>query len=1080
MKKDRINTTSIREIKHSFKRFLSLLVMSMLGVGVFVGIKMAAPDMMKSLDSYYDNQEVYDIKVLSTLGLTNDDIRKIENIKGIKAVYGSYSKDVIAKTNKEEPVIKVIGINNDVNKLEIKEGRFPKSNNEIIVEEAMLEYEDLKIGDKLTLKDDETFNNTNLTIVGTVKSPLYITSSTGRTGRGNTNLGTGKIDYYTYVNNDNFSLDYYTEIYVTVDNAKEELTDSKEYNELVDSALTKIDKIKKERETTRYEEIYNKASEEITKIEEEGKLQLTNAKNTLNDSKTKLNSGKQELDSTKSKLDNAKVELHNTNIKLDEAKKELEENKTKLENGKKEIEYAKEKINRELKDYGLTIEDILDFNNNINAEDIPEDAPYHDEIVDIINNGLNFNMDDALKDYITNPDNIDNLISSIPPDTPNYEQIIKVLELYKQDPEKYIKLVEAVNEIYKAEKEYNKGLMLYNKAEKEYSDGYKTYINYYNEYQNGLSLYNNGLRSYNSNLSLYNSKIAEYYESKKMFDLKISDAKEELEKIPECTWYTYSRIDDSGYSSFIDDGNSVSNLAKVFPTIFFVVAILISLISMSRMVEDDRGLIGTFKSLGFSNRHIRKKYLLYSGIATLSGGLIGSLLGFFLLPKFIWNIYKILFDVPVFKYDFNPTNVIIGIAIAIICICGTTLLTIRKVVKEKPSDLMRPKAPANGKRVILERIPFIWKRINFSNKVTVRNLFRYKKRVIMTVVGILGCTSLMLAGFGIRDSIVVIPDKQYKDIFTFDEMIYVTSSTDEQIEETFNNKHITNKVYTNMSTNMVAEGYNINMFVPLNNTDLYSVMKLRDVKTKEILKLEDNKVIISDKLSRLTNKKVGDKIALKESSGKEHTFTISGICENYVGHYVFMSKKTYESNIGNYETNIVYLNIDNLKNEESLSTSLLKNNNVMSVMSVSSTISGVNDMLKSLNSVVAILIVLSGALSFVILYNLSYINISERKREIATLKVLGFTDKEVDKYITKETIILTLMGIIIGLIFGTLLTSVILSTVEIEMVRFIRNIKVVSYAITALIVILFTLIVNRIIHYTLKKIDMIESLKSVE
>ncbi len=350
----------------------------------------------------------------------------------------------------------------------------------------------------------------------------------------------------------------------------------------------------------------------------------------------------------------------------------------------------------------------------------------------------------------------------------------------------------------------------------------------------------------------------------------------------------------------------------------------------------------------------------------------------------------------------------------------------------------------------------------------------------MTVVGILGCTSLMLAGFGIRDSIVVIPDKQYKDIFTFDEMIYVTSSTDEQIEETFNNKHITNKVYTNMSTNMMVKSYNINMFVPLNNADLYSVMKLRDVKTKETLKLEDNKVIISDKLSRLTNKKVGDKITLKESSGKEHTFTISGICENYVGHYVFMSKKTYELNIDNYETNIVYLNIDNLKNEESLSTSLLKNNNVMSVMSVSSTISGVNDMLKSLNSVVAILIVLSGALSFVILYNLSYINISERKREIATLKVLGFTDKEVDKYITKETIILTLMGIIIGLIFGTLLTSVILSTVEIEMVRFIRNIKVVSYGITALIVILFTLIVNRIIHYTLKKIDMIESLKSVE
>lgn len=623
-------------------------------------------------------------------------------------------------------------------------------------------------------------------------------------------------------------------------------------------------------------------------------------------------------------------------------------------------------------------------------------------------------------------------------------------------------------------------MKLYNDAEAEYQSGYNTYVRYYNEYQNGLSLYNNGLREYNSNLNLYNSKIAEYYESKNMFDLKIIEAKKALDEIPKCTWYTYSRIDDSGYSSFIDDGESVSNLSKVFPTIFFVVAILISLISMSRMVEDDRGVIGTFKSLGFSNRHIRKKYLLYSGIATLLGGLIGSLLGFFLLPKFIWSIYKILFDVPAFKYDLNPTNTIIGIAIAVICICGTTLLTIRKVVKEKPSDLMRPKAPANGKRVILEKIPFIWNHINFSNKITVRNLFRYKKRVIMTVVGILGCTALMLAGFGIRDSIVVIPSKQYKEIFNFDEMVYVTNSNEEQINKMFDNKHVTNKVYTNMSTNMTVGTYSINTFIPENNDDLYKIVNLKDVKTNKRLKIEENKVIISDKLSKLTNKKAGDKITLKESTGEEHTFTISGVCENYVGHYVFMSKNTYEQNIRSYETNIVYLNVDDLKNEEKLSKELLKNDNVMSVMSVNSTIKSVNDMLKSLNSVVAILIILSGALSFVVLYNLSYINISERKREIATLKVLGFTDKEVDKYITKETMILTLIGVVTGLIFGILLTNVILSTVELEMVRFIRNIKPVSYVITAAIVILFTLIVNKIIHYTLKKIDMIESLKSVE
>lgn len=1087
MKKNRINTTSVREIKSSFKRFLSLLIMSMLGVGVFIGIKMAAPDMMASLDKYYDDNNLYDVKVISTLGLTNEDVNELKEIKGIKDVYPSYSKDVLADVNNSESVIKIMSYTSDVNQIDLKKGRMPKANNEILVEEAMLKSEDVKLGDTLKVKDDETFNENKLTIVGIVKSPLYITSSTGGSNRGNTNLGTGKINYYAYVNKDNFNIDYYTEIYVTLDNAKGKVTNSKEYNKLVDDVLKRIDNIKSKREKARYNEIYNKINNEITKEEQAGLSKLEAAKVSLDSANNKLISGKRKLDTSKNKLDKGRTDLENTKKTLDAARSSLDSNKVLLEESKEKIENAKNEINNELNKYGITIDDVYNVKekiDNINKDEIiskiPEDIPLYEKIVKVINDLDTKALEEQIKDLINNEDVINGIIDVVPKDDPNYDEVIKVLNYYKENKDKVIELINGLEELKTAEEKYNEGMKLYNDAETEYQSGYNTYVRYYNEYQNGLSLYNNGLREYNSNLNLYNSKIAEYYESKNMFDLKIIEAKKALDEIPKCTWYTYSRIDDSGYSSFIDDGESVSNLSKVFPTIFFVVAILISLISMSRMVEDDRGVIGTFKSLGFSNRHIRKKYLLYSGIATLLGGLIGSLLGFFLLPKFIWSIYKILFDVPAFKYDLNPTNTIIGIAIAVICICGTTLLTIRKVVKEKPSDLMRPKAPANGKRVILEKIPFIWNHINFSNKITVRNLFRYKKRVIMTVVGILGCTALMLAGFGIRDSIVVIPSKQYKEIFNFDEMVYVTNSNEEQINKTFDNKHVTNKVYTNMSTNMTVGTYSINTFIPENNDDLYKIVNLKDVKTNKILKIEENKVIISDKLSKLTNKKVGDKITLKESTGKEHTFTISGVCENYVGHYVFMSKNTYEQNIRSYETNIVYLNVDDLKNEEKLSKELLKNDNVMSVMSVNSTIKSVNDMLKSLNSVVAILIILSGALSFVVLYNLSYINISERKREIATLKVLGFTDKEVDKYITKETMILTLIGVVTGLIFGILLTNVILSTVELEMVRFIRNIKPVSYVITAAIVILFTLIVNKIIHYTLKKIDMIESLKSVE
>lgn len=1087
MKENRINTSSIREIKHSFKRFLSLLVMSMLGVGVFVGIKMAAPDMMASIDKYYDDSNLYDIKLVSTLGLTSEDLNELKKIKNIENAYGSYSKDVLTNINNQDLVFKIISLTDDVNRVEIKEGRRPKNNNEILVEESVLSAENVKIGDKITINDSKTFKETDLYIVGVVKSPLYITSSTGTAGRGNTNLGTGKIDYYAYVNPENFKLDYYTEIYLTVSDAKKSITNSTKYNALLDSTLKEINKIKEERQLTRYEEIYNKINDQITKEEQAGLARLNEAKKSIDSAGVSLFNGKKELDASKIKLDYSLNGLKDTKDKLDDMRFKLDNTKIKLEKAKMKIENSEIEINEELACYGFTLDDIYttkEFIENIDKNEliskIPQDTPNYEEILNIINNLDVRNLEEQIKILIKDKEIIDKIIEGIPENAPYYDEVITVLNYYKDNQDNVIYLLDALEKIETAKKEYENGLIDYNLAEEMYNNGYNKYVNYYNQYQNGLSLYNNGLRTYNSNLNLYNSKVSEYYKSKSMFELKIIEAKKELDRIPAPTWYTNLRLDDSGYSSFIDDGNSVSNLSKVFPTIFFVVAILISLISMSRMVEDDREVIGTLKSLGFSNKHIRKKYMLYSGIATLAGGLIGSLLGFFLLPKYIWSIYKILFDVPVFKYDFNPTNVIIGITIAVLCICGTTLFTIRKVVSEKPSDLMRPKAPANGKRVFLEKIPFIWRHINFSNKITVRNLFRYKKRVIMTVAGILGCTALMIAGFGIRDSIVKIPNMQYKDIFSFDEMVYMAKSSNEEIKDVFNNNHINNYVPTNMVTNITLDGYNINIFVPEDKKNLNKIVKLRDAKTKKTLELKENKVIISDKLSKLTEKKVGDKISIKEPSGKTYEFIISGVCENYVGHYLFMSKSTYESNIRDYETNIVYLNIDNLKNEEYLRKELLQNNNVMSVLSVNSTISAVNDMLKSLNSVVAILIILSGALSFVVLYNLSYINISERKREIATLKVLGFTDKEVDKYITKETMILTLIGIVLGLIFGMFLTNVILSTVEIEMVRFIRNIKWISYVITAAIVILFTLIVNRIIHYTLKKIDMIESLKSVE
>ena len=1155
MRKNKILTTSLREIKLSYKRFISIILMSLLGVCTFVGLSSSAPDMMQSLDSYYDRTNFYDIKLISTLGISDNVVSEIRKINGVKDVTPSNSKDVLSNINGKDKIIKLIGITDNVNKIELKSGRMPSFNNEILVEEAVAKNDNVKLEDIITI-NAEGLKFKRLKVVGFIKSPLYISSSNPNTTRGNTNIGSGKINYYAYVNNNLFEENYYTEVYITVDNAKEDKTNSSSYNDKINKVLNRINKNKKYLEDIRYNEIYNEAYNKIKKEEDKGLYELSLANNKLQDAKLQLDNGKEKLDNTKIMLDNSYYELNKNKTMLDNSKDGLNKYNEALDESKNKLNFAINKINDELSDYNIdynyvvnlisvldkktiskeemisivpnnitnydeivkVINDSYDFDMNsiidkeVLLSYIPNDTDNYDEITNYINNLYNFKLDnisttkndvigmipESLTNYddivstinilydksllelinntLDNEDEIDVIINNLTPEL-NDSYVVSLLTKIKEVSKKILELENAVVEIENAKIEYNKRLEEYNDLLSKYNSGYSLYMSYLNEYNNGYSLYQSGLNTYYSSLNLYNKSIKEYYESRALFDSKINEAKEKLNDIPESKLYVYNRLDNTDYSNFIDDGNSVSNLSKLFPTVFFVVSILISLVSMSRMVEDDRLLIGTLKSLGFSNKHIMIKYMLYASLATIIGAILGSLIGFFVLTYYIFNIYKLLFSIERFVIDYDLHNVIIGSVISIICICGTTYLTVRRIVKEKPSDLMRPKAPGKGKRVLLERIPFIWNKLSFSNKVTVRNLFRYKKRALMTIVGILGCTSLLLAGFGIRDSIVDIPSTQYGEVFKFDEMVYVTD--DYEPLEIFKDQRISNFTETKVLTGTYKK-YNINIMTFNDENKISNIINLRDLKTSKRLTLKENEVIISDKLSYLTSSKVGDDIIFKDNDGKEYSFKVSGIYENYVGNYIFMNKRLYEQNFGKYQTNIVFVNLNNIKDENEISKEIVSSENVMSLVSIDSTIKEIGNMLKTLNSVVFILILLSGVLTFVVLYNLSYININERKREMATLKVLGFTNKEVDGYVNKEMIILTSIGIIFGLLFGIILTNIIVNTVEIDMVRFIHRINTISYILTIIIITIFTLIVSIISHFSLKKIDMIESLKSIE
>lgn len=1002
-KTNHIKTNTTRTIKKTFPRFISLVVMSLLGVMVYVGLQATSPDMLKTLDNYYDKKDVYDINIISTMGLIEDDIKALEKLPNIKNVEGTTSEDILLTIKNNEYVINISSLPSNINKLTLLKGKLPKKDNEIVIEENFLKNHNYKIGDTLTI-ESETLLNKEYKIVGTVESPLYFNSVKGSSQtRGTSTKGTGFINYYSYILPSSFTTDYYTNIYITLSNTKKEITSKQEYLSIIEDITKEINNIKSTQENNRYQKIYNEALSKIEEKEEELNKELSKVEN--------------DLSKAKKELDKAKKELTTASSGLNTYKKELSK-------AKEELAKANNSYNNALKEY------------NIKEEEIPTNI-------------------EVLKSNISN---LESLLTTISPSTEEYYIYEKELNTLKSNLSNLETLLYTKEQLSKGEKEYTSNLNKYNTLN--------------NQYKKGLSSYNSGLSKYNKGLKEYNKGKLEAKE-------KIAEAKEELTKIEQPKWYLYDRSDNQTYSSYVDQTVSIKNLSAIFPLVFYGVAILVSLISMNRMVEDDRGEIGTLKSLGFTNKEIITKYIRFSLLATLLGGIIGLILGLTIIPYLIFVIYKMLFTLPNFYIGLNLSMSITGILIAIICICGAAIITATKVLKDNPAILMRPKPPKSGKRILLERIKFFWHNLNFSQKVTIRNLFRYKKRVFVTLFGITGCTALMLCGFGIKDSIVDITHMQYEETFTYNAVAYTNNLNLKETPDIFNNQYINEYILTEQIS-ATYEKSNITMLIVDSNESLSKIVNTYNKDNKKV-SLKENQVLITDKLADIYNLKIGDTINILDSEKNSYTLTISEIVKNYMGHYIYINKSTIEE-YKEYKPNTVYLKTDKLSSKEKdlLSEQLLKHDSIMNVIHMETFMKSTEDMLNSLDKIIIVLIILSASLSFVVLYNLSNINITERKREIATLKVLGFFNKEVDNYITKENLILTIIGIIFGLIFGNILTYATIGTVEMENTRFLREITIQSYIYTSIISFVFTIIVNYVTHFSLKKINMIESLKSVE
>ena len=893
----------IRNIKGSLGRFFAIMAIVAIGVAFFAGVTASSGDMKHSSDSYYDEYNMNDIRILSSIGFTSQDIEAVSKVYGVKAVYKTNTHDVLVDYDGRENVAHISGIpvgkasddDSYINQLRIKEGRLPQNDKECVVK-----YEDtrksMQVGDVISFKsgteDDinDTFKDTEYTVVGIVYTPCYVSYDLGSSG-----IGNGHINYCIYVGDDEFKNNYYTECYAVIDGAKDMDTYSDEYKKLIDKYADDIKAISKER--------------------------LDIRKQTVIDEYTRAKADKKE---------------------------EL------LETIKKNVE---DSITEQYQAYypGMDVSSMI--------------APYVKTA---------------------------------------YEKAVAQFDF------------DAVNA------EYDKKM---------------------------------------------NETLAD------------SDSWE---------WYVLTRESSYSFRDYESSANRMKAIATVFPLFFIIVAGLVCLTTMTRMVEEERGLIGTYKALGYGKATIALKYVIYAFLASLTGAVIGCAAGLKLFPYIIYESWNIIYQMPAIKYASHTILSVVAVASLILVTLIATLYSCYNELSEVPSALMRPKAPKNGKKILLEHT-FIWKHLSFTKKVTMRNIFLYKKRFFMTVIGIAGCGALITAGFGIKDSVQSIIDNQYGQIIHYDNILVFNKNADSDARNNLSDKISSDEYY---KSSLMDYAYTAEVKIPgskddysteitvVNDTSAYmDYVTFRTRRSKKTIELDDSGVIISEKLAKDLNVKEGDNVLIHDEDNKQATVEVSGVMEMYINNYIFMTSEYYSQVFGYTPDNNRILGIltsDGDDIQSVIGDRYLTDNNVKSLTFVKANITRFENMIQSLDLVTWVLIISAGMLAFVVLYNLTNVNISERIREIATIKVLGFYDREVGEYVYRENIILTLIGGVFGLLLGMALHAYIMTTIELDGVMFGTKINISSFLISYGITILFSLLINIFMYPSLKKIPMVESLKSVE
>ena len=1090
------------EIRKSPGRFLSILFIVALGVAFFSGIRASEPDMRLTGDTYFDESNLMDIKAFSTYGVTQDDVDAILKIDGVEHAEGAYSADFMQVVDKKQKVLHVISLQDEMNQVKLSDGRMPQKAGECLADQDA----GYKVGDTIKLRSGtsdeviDTLTTDTLKVVGLCSSPMYISY-----GRGSATIGTGTISAFVMVPEETFDMDVYTELYVQVKGAKNEVAFTDGYDKKVEKVLDQIEDITDERAEIRKQELVNEAQEKIDEAREEleqgradAASELADAAAKIADAEEQLTSGKAQITSGKKQIASAKNTLSKKESELEQAQNQynaglaqLQEGEAQYEAGLAQYEAAKPEAEAKIQSGREEIEK--------KKQELVE-APAQLEQLKQMVAGLEQKQTAGIiteEEEATLKKLKENQIPQLEYFIANGEQLIASGEAeldaaQKQLDDTAATLAQTKSELDAAKASLNGVPQQLASGKAQIQSGWAEIRKQEKKLEEGATeIAENEAKVAEAKIEYANGeeeaaqKIAEG-------EQKIADAEAKVQDIEKPTWYVYDRDTLTEYSGYGENAERLGAIGRVFPVLFFLVAALISLTSMTRMVEEQRTAIGTMKALGYSKMSIAKKYLGYALIATAGGSVLGVLIGEKILPYIIVYAYGILYKhITHILIPYQWIYAWMAAAAAIVCTMAATFFACYKELVAQPAVLMRPPAPKNGQRVFLERIKFIWKHLSFTWKSCIRNLTRYKKRFFMTVFGIGGCMGLMV-GYGIKDSCYEIAELQFRDIQMYDGSVYLKEDIS---DETRQNLLDYMKDDSDISHYMQTSMKNVTLVNGKNKRDTYQVVfsepkdvkdyfDFHDRKSKEEYTLDDEGVIISEKTGKLLNAKAGDTIEIKDEENGNKKVKIAHICENYMGHYIFFTPSYYEKVYGeNSEYNSIFFagqKGDTQEDYNKIGEDILTQDGALSVSYMRDIEKQLDDMLKSLNLVIVVLIISAGMLAFVVLYNLNTVNITERQRELATLKVLGFYDLEVAEHVYRENVLLTFIGAAVGVVLGKFLHAFIIDTVEVDTAMFGRNINFSSYMYSLLFTILFSLIVNGIMYFKLKKIDMVESLKSIE